>query len=101
MRGSWVSLQSLKAVFAEIYLYSFLSFAILKNFGKIIESSAGDIETSQIQVFSTSYPHELIAMLNIRITGMSFLRDLAIEWKALYTKLWFNNRGRKFNKKLF
>lgn len=49
------------------------SFAFIK-LSEVINKSSNNSETLKADVFSTSYPNELIAFLNIRIVGFSFLR---------------------------
>ena len=43
---------------------------------KLVDESTEDVITTKIECFSTEYPHELIAYINIRITGVLIMKKL-------------------------
>lgn len=65
-------------------LKTFKSILLLSRFGfvklcDLITEAQSDVVTVKTDVFSTSYPHELIAALTIKIGGILFMKDVANE----------------------
>lgn len=52
-----------------------VGFGIAK-LGELVHKSTEDVITTKIDCFSTEYPHELIAYLNIKITGALIIKKL-------------------------
>jgi hypothetical protein len=53
-----------------------IGFAYIK-LNEVVDKASCDVETIQTECFSTSYPHELIAFLNVKISGLKTLQKLA------------------------
>lgn len=61
--------------FFDKRIVSFDRFASI-DLDQVVRSSSSDSERLRADVFATTFPHDMIAMLNIKLSGNTFLREL-------------------------